>query len=186
MRPEFDLAVVGGGILGLAAARAWLGANPGRSLVLFEKEARVAAHQTGHNSGVLHSGLYYAPGTEKARNCRRGKAALEAYCSERGIPCERVGKLVGEQDQFPAAEPGPWPGMPAPPAGGRPGPGEDQPLLPEDPREGDPVRRLAAAADEFPRRGSRLPGELRHGPAPSRRPPAPGHRRWPAGPPRGS
>lgn len=99
MAQSFDLAVVGGGILGLATARAWLLAHPGRSLVLFEKGARVAAHQTGHNSGVLHSGLYYTPGTEKAANCRRGKAALEAYCQERGIACERVGKLVVATDK---------------------------------------------------------------------------------------
>jgi len=99
MVQSFDLAVVGGGILGLATARAWLLAHPGKSLVLLEKEERVAAHQTGHNSGVLHSGLYYAPGTEKAGNCRRGKAALEAYCRDKGIACERVGKLVVAVDE---------------------------------------------------------------------------------------
>lgn len=89
-----DLVVVGGGILGLAAARCWLLRTPGGKLLLLEKEARVAAHQTGHNSGVLHSGLYYTPGTQKARNCRRGKALMEAFCEARGVPFRRVGKLV--------------------------------------------------------------------------------------------
>ena len=89
-----DLAIVGGGLLGLAAARAWLRARPGSALVVLEKEPRLAAHQSGHNSGVLHSGLYYAPGSRKAANCRRGKALLEAWCAERGVPFERVGKLV--------------------------------------------------------------------------------------------
>ncbi len=86
-----DLAIVGGGLLGLAAARAWLLRHPGSELVLVEKEPRLAAHQSGHNSGVLHSGLYYAPGSQKAKNCRRGKAALEAWCRQRGVPSERVG-----------------------------------------------------------------------------------------------
>lgn len=93
-----DLAIVGGGILGLAAARAWLLAHPGDRVVVLEKEPRLAAHQTGHNSGVLHSGLYYAPGTRKAATCRRGKALLEAWCSARGVPFRRVGKLVVATD----------------------------------------------------------------------------------------
>jgi L-2-hydroxyglutarate oxidase LhgO len=89
-----DVAVVGAGILGLATARELLRRQPAWRLVVLDKEDRVAAHQTGHNSGVLHAGLYYRPGSLKARLCRDGKAALERYCDEHGIPVERCGKLV--------------------------------------------------------------------------------------------
>ena len=89
-----DLVVVGGGILGLATAREMLRRRPGMRLVVLEGEDNLAAHQSGHNSGVVHAGLYYAPGSLKARLCREGKAALEAYCVERDINVQRVGKLV--------------------------------------------------------------------------------------------
>lgn len=92
--PEtFDLCVVGAGILGLATARALL-AKSGRSLVVLEAEDRPAAHQSGHNSGVIHSGLYYRPGSDKARLCAAGREAMYAYCAEKGIPHERCGKVV--------------------------------------------------------------------------------------------
>lgn len=89
-----DIAIVGGGILGLAVARELLRRRPDLRLVLLEREPELAAHQTGRNSGVLHAGLYYAPGSLKARLCRLGKERLEAYATEHGIPFERCGKLV--------------------------------------------------------------------------------------------
>lgn len=89
-----DVAVVGGGIVGCATALALLEQAPGLKVVLLEKEDRLAAHQTGHNSGVIHSGLYYRPGSLKARNCVAGRRELYAFCQEEGIPHERCGKVV--------------------------------------------------------------------------------------------
>jgi (S)-2-hydroxyglutarate dehydrogenase len=91
---SYDVAVVGGGILGLSTARQLLIARPGLRLIVLEKERELATHQTGHNSGVLHSGVYYAPGSLKARLCVEGKAALERFAAERGIPVRRAGKLI--------------------------------------------------------------------------------------------
>lgn len=90
----FDVAIVGGGILGLATAREMLDRAPGSRLIVLEKEAELATHQSGRNSGVVHAGLYYAPGSLKARLCREGKGDLERYATARGIPLERCGKLV--------------------------------------------------------------------------------------------
>ena len=90
----FDLAVVGGGIIGLATAYRFAERFPDRRVVVLEKEAKVAAHQTGHNSGVIHSGIYYKPGSLKAITCRAGKASLERFCEEEGIPFERCGKVI--------------------------------------------------------------------------------------------
>ena len=89
-----DIVVIGGGIIGLATAYRLLQARPGLLITILEKEARLATHQTGHNSGVVHAGLYYAPGSLKARLCREGKTALEAFCEAHEIPIERTGKLV--------------------------------------------------------------------------------------------
>ena len=94
-----DLAVVGAGILGLAVAREALRRYPGMSVAVLEKEAAVATHQTGHNSGVLHAGVYYAPGSLKAKLCVEGSQALYAYCEEHGIPYERCGKVVVATDE---------------------------------------------------------------------------------------
>ncbi|HET7831150.1 MAG TPA: L-2-hydroxyglutarate oxidase [Candidatus Limnocylindrales bacterium] len=94
MSDEFDTVVVGGGIVGLATARELLSRRPGMRLLLLEQEPELALHQSGHNSGVVHAGLYYAPGSAKARLCREGKVLLEGYCAERGIPLDHVGKLV--------------------------------------------------------------------------------------------
>jgi L-2-hydroxyglutarate oxidase len=89
----FDVAIIGGGIVGMATAMA-LSKKPGLSLVVLEAEDRLAAHQTGHNSGVIHSGLYYKPGSLKARNCVEGRETLVRFCEEHGIAYERCGKLV--------------------------------------------------------------------------------------------
>ncbi len=94
MTDRFDVVVIGGGIVGLATARALLARSAMTSLLLLEKEPRLAAHQTGHNSGVLHSGLYYQPGSLKARLCREGKAEAERFADEHGVPWRRTGKLV--------------------------------------------------------------------------------------------
>lgn len=91
---SFDLAIIGGGIVGLATAYRALERFPRLRLVLLEKEPRLAQHQTGHNSGVLHSGIYYRPGSLKAVNCREGKRAMEQFCTEQGIPFDRCGKVI--------------------------------------------------------------------------------------------
>lgn len=90
----FDYCVIGGGIVGLATAMAILKRQPGASLILLEKENRLAQHQTGHNSGVIHAGIYYAPGSLKAELCRRGALATKEFCREHGIPVEVCGKIV--------------------------------------------------------------------------------------------
>ena len=86
---EQDIAVVGGGILGLAVACELKRRRPGASVVVLERETELAQHQTGHNSGVVHAGIYYAPGSLKARLCVEGARELYAYCEARGIPFER-------------------------------------------------------------------------------------------------
>ncbi len=90
---SYDIAIIGGGIVGCATAMA-LANNSGLSIILLEAEDKLAAHQTGNNSGVIHSGLYYAPGSLKAQNCVKGREAMYAFCKEHGIPCERCGKVV--------------------------------------------------------------------------------------------
>ncbi len=90
----YDYCVIGGGIVGLATAMELLQLRPGVSLLLLEKEAGLAKHQTGHNSGVIHSGIYYAPGGLKAEFCRRGAKATKAFCDQHGIPYETCGKLL--------------------------------------------------------------------------------------------
>jgi (S)-2-hydroxyglutarate dehydrogenase len=94
-----DLAVVGAGILGLAVAREALRRYPGIAVAVLEKERSVAAHQTGHNSGVVHAGVYYAPGSLKAKLCVDGSKALYAYCDEHDIPYDRCGKVVVAADE---------------------------------------------------------------------------------------
>src|SRR5215208_7021736 len=90
----YDFCVVGGGIVGLATAMALLELHPGASLVLLEKEDALATHQTGHNSGVIHSGIYYAPGSLKADLCKRGERATKAFCTAHGIPFITCGKTL--------------------------------------------------------------------------------------------
>lgn len=89
-----DVLIIGAGIIGLATALKLLQKRPTLNLLVLEKEAEVARHQTGHNSGVIHSGIYYKPGSLKARNCRRGSEALSHYCKEHAIPTQIVGKLI--------------------------------------------------------------------------------------------
>lgn len=91
---KYDVAVVGAGIVGLAVARETLRRRPGASVVVLEKEADVAAHQTGHNSGVIHGGIYYEPGSAKARLCVEGARLMYEYCQEHEVPHERCGKLI--------------------------------------------------------------------------------------------
>ena len=86
--------VIGGGILGLAVARRVTQVRPDAAVTVFEKERELALHQTGRNSGVVHAGIYYAPGSLKARLCRRGAELLRAHCEEHGLPYEECGKLV--------------------------------------------------------------------------------------------
>jgi len=94
MASQYDLTIVGGGIIGLATALKIGRAHPGLRLLLLEKEAELARHQTGNNSGVIHSGLYYRPGSLKARSCVAGRKELMAFCDENGIPYEICGKVV--------------------------------------------------------------------------------------------
>ena len=89
----YDVAIIGGGIVGLATAHA-IQAESSASIVIVEAENTVAAHQTGHNSGVIHSGLYYKPGSLKAQNCVAGREEMYRFCQEHGITHERCGKLV--------------------------------------------------------------------------------------------
>lgn len=91
---DFDLVVIGGGIVGLAAAWEAGRRDPGLSICVLEKEAELARHQSGQNSGVIHAGVYYAAGSLKARLCRLGKGRLEEFCEEREIPFRRLGKLI--------------------------------------------------------------------------------------------
>ena len=101
-----DVVVIGGGIVGLATAYQITRQYPGRRVVVLEKEADLAHHQTGHNSGVLHTGIYYKPGSLKAVNCRAGKKAMEEFCAAEGIPFEICGKVIVAVDdsELPALE----------------------------------------------------------------------------------
>ncbi len=93
-RQNIDVTIIGAGIVGLATARALLHRYPRLRLAVLEKEPAIARHQTGRNSGVIHSGLYYTPGSLKARLCVEGAAALTRFCDEHGIPYQRCGKVV--------------------------------------------------------------------------------------------
>lgn len=94
MTLEKDVAIVGAGIVGLATAYKLSDKYPDRSIVVLEKENEVALHQTGRNSGVIHSGIYYRPGSLKAKNCREGKRALVDFCRREGLRYEMCGKVI--------------------------------------------------------------------------------------------
>src|SRR5262245_52531919 len=106
MSDQFDLTIIGGGIIGLATALALVQRYPRLKLGVLEKEDRLATHQTGHNSGVIHSGIYYKPGSLKAQTCVAGAKSLIAFCEEQDIPYERCGKVVvaTSQDELPRLE----------------------------------------------------------------------------------
>jgi len=92
--PDSDVIIIGGGIVGLATAYQITESLPEHRVVVLEKESSLAAHQTGHNSGVIHSGIYYRPGSLKARNCRDGKLALQRFCDEHSIAYDLCGKVI--------------------------------------------------------------------------------------------
>src|SRR3954452_24616520 len=97
MAQTADVAVIGGGIVGLALADALLAQRPGSTVVVLDKEPALGAHASGRNSGVLHAGFYYSPDSLKARLTRRGNVLLHAFCEEEGIAVRRCGKLVVTQ-----------------------------------------------------------------------------------------
>lgn len=96
---DADVAIVGGGIVGLATAWQILQRNERVRVLVLEKEPQVGMHQSGHNSGVLHSGIYYRPGSLKAQNCRAGKQAMEAFCAAHGIAYDICGKVIVAVDE---------------------------------------------------------------------------------------
>ena len=105
MSERLDVAVVGAGILGLAVAREMLGRRPASRVAVLDQADRVGAHQTSHNSGVIHAGVYYEPGSLKARLCVEGATRMYRYCEENGIEARRIGKLII------ATEPSELPGL---------------------------------------------------------------------------
>jgi L-2-hydroxyglutarate oxidase LhgO len=92
--PDRDLAVVGGGIVGLALARELSNRQPGLRITVFERETEVGQHQTSHNSGVIHAGIYYKPGSLKAELCVDGVRRMYDFCERHGVPFERCGKVI--------------------------------------------------------------------------------------------
>ena len=103
---SYDVVVIGAGIVGLAVSRELLSRYPRLRLAVLDKEPSVGQHQTGHNSGVLHSGIYYAPGSLKARLCVQGQREMYAYCEQKGIPTDRCGKVIvaSNDDELPRLE----------------------------------------------------------------------------------
>ena len=98
-RQQYDVAIVGGGIIGLSTAMHLTQRNPDLRVAVLEKEAELATHQTGHNSGVIHSGIYYRPGSHKANFCVAGVQKLIDFCDENEIEYERCGKVIVATDE---------------------------------------------------------------------------------------
>ena len=96
---DYDVCIIGGGIVGLATAWQLSNLRSGLKIVVLEKESTFASHQTGRNSGVLHSGIYYKPGSLKAINCRAGKLELQAFCEEHAVAYEICGKVIVALDE---------------------------------------------------------------------------------------
>lgn len=96
----YDFAIIGAGIIGLSTARQLQFRHPGKKILLLEKEKQVARHQTGRNSGVIHAGIYYAPGSLRARFCKEGAAATIAFCEKYGVPVKQCGKLIVATDEL--------------------------------------------------------------------------------------
>src|SRR6202167_2080118 len=96
---RYNVVVIGGGVVGLGVALEMTRRFPRRPLLLLEKEDRVARHQSGHNSGVIHSGVYYKPGSLKARLCVAGAAAMVEFCREHGVPHKVCGKVIVATDE---------------------------------------------------------------------------------------
>ncbi len=96
---DYDIAVIGGGIIGLATAMIVAREHREYSLAVLEKESEVGLHQTGHNSGVIHAGIYYQPGSRKADFCSRGGRMLREFCDDRGIEYRLCGKLIVARDE---------------------------------------------------------------------------------------
>src|SRR5690625_2369047 len=90
----YDFAIVGGGIVGLSVGKAIYERFPDAKVIILEKEKELAAHQTGHNSGVIHSGIYYKPGSYKARFARKGNRSMKEFCSEHHIDHDNCGKVI--------------------------------------------------------------------------------------------
>src|SRR4051812_43863682 len=103
---RFDCAIVGGGIVGLATAMTLVRRQPGSRVLLLEKEETLAAHQTGRNSGVIHSGIYYKPGSYKAKFAKAGSRSMVEFCQEHGIAHEVCGKVIiaCEEKELPLLE----------------------------------------------------------------------------------
>src|SRR6516165_2389052 len=101
----YDVAIIGGGIIGMSTAMALL-SRAALPIIVLGGEPTVAAHQSGHNSGVIHSGLYYKPGSQKARNCVLGREEMYRFCADHGIAAERCGKIVvaTKDSQLPALD----------------------------------------------------------------------------------
>ena len=100
MKKIYDYIVLGGGIVGVSTALSLITKHPGKKILLIEKERSFAKHQTGHNSGVIHAGVYYQPGSLKAKFCREGLKETIKFCSDNNIPFEQCGKLLVATNQI--------------------------------------------------------------------------------------
>ena len=96
---QYDVAIIGAGIIGLSTALTLLERHPALKIAILEKGGDIAQQQTGHNSGVIHSGIYYRPGSFKARYCVEGRASMVRFCQENEIPYREIGKVIVAADE---------------------------------------------------------------------------------------